>query len=352
MSHPARIARNKQYLAHLFGGPFRGHGIIAAPEPAGPQWQQDFTCSEHPLGEWVSWAVRNYERWCERSEALDDDAVPYVKVTTGTQVFAAAFGCPVRRIEGSNPVAVPLVRTAAEADRLPEPRWDAPPLDRVLEFAGLVRQQVGGDAPICVPDIQSPFDIAALIWHKEDLFLALYEEPQAVQRLVGKCHRLLETFLREYMRRFAPVNLIHYPTYWVPNHLGCSLSEDEAGNMSTPMFEAFCLPSLVALSESFGGLFVHCCATADYQYPSFLKVPHLRGMQRNMAGLRTADPARVVEAFSGRSVVVATGVEEAQNMEILRLARPDTRFLFDLPPKPLAEARGIYERLRAACPRS
>ena len=119
MSHQARVARNKQYLTDLFGGPFRGHGIIAPPEPVGPQWQQDFTCSEHPLGDWVTWAVRNYEQWSERLEVLDDDAVPYVKVTTGTQVFAAAFGCPVRRIEGSNPVALPLVSMAAEADRLP-----------------------------------------------------------------------------------------------------------------------------------------------------------------------------------------------------------------------------------------
>jgi hypothetical protein len=352
LSHQDRVARNQQFLSDLLGGCFRGHAIIAPPEPTSPEWQQDFTCSEHPLKEWAPWAVRNYELWCERSDALDDDAVPYVKVTTGTQVFAAAFGCPVRRVEGSNPLALPLVRTAKEADRLPEPHWDAAPLDRVLEFAALARQQAGPEAPLCVPDIQSPFDIAALIWHKEDLYMALCEEPEAVQRLVDKCHRLLETFLREYMRLFAPVNLIHYPGYWAPNHLGCSLSEDEAGNMNTAMFEAYCLPTLTALSGSFGGLFVHCCATANHQHRSFLKVPNLRAMQRNMAGVLTTDPRRVIDDFSGKSVVVVTGVEEAEDLEIVRMARPDTRFLFDLPPRPLDEARGLYERLRAQCPRN
>jgi len=154
------------------------------------------------------------------------------------------------------------------------------------------------------------------------------------------------------MRLFAPVNLIHYPGYWAPHSLGCSLSEDEAGNMNTPMFEAFCLPTLTALSESFGGLFVHCCATANHQHASFNKVPRLRAMQRNMAGVLTAEPRRVIEDFSGKAVVVVVGVEGDDNLGIARLARSDTRLLFDLPPKPLDEARPVYERLREVCPRS
>jgi hypothetical protein len=352
VSLEAFIARNKHFLADLFAGPFHGHGIIAPVVGENPGWAPDFTCSDHPVSEWVPWAVRNYRLWCEQLQVLGDDSVPYVSVTTGTQVFAAAFGCQVYCSQDTNPSARPLVWTAEEADRLVEPPCDAPPLDRVFEFAERVRALAGPQVPICVPDIQSPFDIAALIWNKADLYSAMYENPGAVKRLVDKCHHLLEAFLKEYVRRSSPVNLIHYPTFWAPNELGCSLSEDEAGNMSTAMFEEFCVPSLVDLSRAFGGMFVHCCATADHQHSSFLRIPRLRAMQRNFGEIQGADPRRTVADFSGRCVLPVVGVEEDWIVQILRLARPDTRFLFVLPARPLEELQPIYARLCALCPRS
>jgi len=195
------IARNQQFLTDLFTGPFRGHAIIMNPELPPKPVPEDYTCSAKPLEEWVSWVIREYELHCQSLEALDDDTVPYVRALTGTQVFAAAFGCPVHIYEDSNTCAVPLVTTAEEADRLPEPGLDAPSLARVFEFAQRVRERVGPDVPIGVPDIQSPFDIAALVWRKQDLYIAIYDNPGAVKRLVDKCHHLLKSFLLEYNKR-------------------------------------------------------------------------------------------------------------------------------------------------------
>ncbi len=349
MSLEIRVARNKRFLTDLFAGPFRGHAIIMDPEPTAPGWPGDFTCSERPVRDWVPWALRDYEAQCERLEALDDDNVPSVEVHTGTQIFAAAFGCPVHIFEGSNAGARPLVTTAEEADRLPEPALDTPPLDRVWEFAEEVQRRAGRGVPIRVPDVQSPFDIAALIWNKEDLFQALYDNPGAVQRLVGKCHRLLDAFLREFERRIPGCSFCHYPRAWAPPELGCWLSEDEAGSLSTAMFEEFCLPSLLDLSRAFGGLFMHCCATADHQYASFRKIPNLRGLNRVF---QTPGPRPAIEAFSGATVLMITGTDEPGIHELLQMARPDTRFLFNLAAQRPEEARRTYERLRALCPRS
>ena len=121
------------------------------------------------------------------------------------------------------------------------------------------------------------------------------------------------------------------------------LSEDEAGAMSVPMFEEFCLPSLIALSETFGGLSMHCCATADHQYANF------RALQRlfQEPGARPA-----IETFSGDTVIVIAGYGEEAVHEMLDLALPDTRFLVNMPAQPLDDARRTYERLRERCPRS
>ncbi len=190
-------------MRDLFAGPFPGHAIWMDPEGQirlieANGGHGDFTVSDRPVGEWLGWALENYEIKLAWHEAIGDDAIPYVKLSTGTQLFAAAFGCPVHQYDDDNPCARPIVSTAAEADRLETPSLDDPPLARVFELGRLVRERVGPEVPIGVPDIQSALDIAALIWRKEDLLLALITDPDAVNRLAAKCQRLLIEFFRRF----------------------------------------------------------------------------------------------------------------------------------------------------------
>jgi len=346
----ARIARNRRKLADLFVGPFPGHAIIMDPEPrdAGLKPYGDFTLGLLPQDRWLAHLLQGYEDRLGYHAALDDDSVPYVKLDTGTQLFAAAFGCAVHVYEDSNPAALPLVTTAEEADRLAVPSLDAPSLARVFEMVRLVRQRVGPDAPISVPDIQSAFDIAALIWRKQDLYVATKTDPAAVERLVAKCQALLIRFFDAFLREAGEVNLCHCPYAWASPELGVWLSEDEAGALSVRMFEEFCLPSLIELSERYGGLFVHCCATADHQYGSFKKIPDLRGLNRVF---QKPGPGPAIRAFSGQTVLMVAWTEEEKVFEMLDLALPGTRFLFNMPGRPLDEAKGALERLRARCAR-
>ncbi|MCS7222701.1 MAG: uroporphyrinogen decarboxylase family protein [Anaerolineae bacterium] len=344
----ARIERNRRRLAELFAGPFQGHAIIMDPEPRANELQRfgDFTLGLRPLSEWLTYLLRDYEDRLRWHEALDDDSVPYVKLNTGTQLFATAFGCSVHVYEDSPPVALPLVRTAEEADRLKTPSLDAPPLARVFEMAQMVRERVGTEVPISVPDIQSAFDIAAMIWRKEDFYVATKTAPEAVKRLVKKCQALLTCFLDAFIREVGEVNLCHCPYAWAPAELGVWLSEDEAGALSAHMFEEFCLPSLLELSDRYGGLFIHCCATADHQYGNFKKIPNLRGLNRVF---QSPGPRPAIEAFSGQTVLIVAWTQEDKVLEMLDMALPDTRFLFNMPGQPLDEAKATLQRLRKRC---
>jgi len=345
MNH--REQRKRQFLTDLFAGPFRGHAIIMNAEPVKAPYIGDYSIPGTPLLDWLPGVVQNYENAVRCSEALDDDNVPTLRLNTNTGIFASAFGCPLHVYEDSPAAARPVVHTAQEADHLPMPRLDTPLL-RFFEFAEMVRQRVGPEAPISVPDIQSAFDIAALVWHKEDLFAALYDAPEAVKGLADKCQTLLKMFWDEFARRFPERNLCHCPNAWAPPELGVWLSEDEAGSLSVPMFEEFCLPYLVELSRTYGGLFVHCCATADHQYGSFKKIPNLRGLNRVF---QAPGPRPAIEAFAGETVLMVAWTAEEEIYKLLEMALPNTRFLFDMGAKPLEEARGLYERLRARCPR-
>jgi len=345
----ARIEDNRRFLSDLFAGPFRGHAILMDPEMPPQPGEGDFTCSDLPPEEWLAYHLRGYEAMVQRSEAIGDDSVPYAKIHTGTQVFAAAFGCDVHIHEGSPPSARPLVREPADADRLRQPALDAPVFRKVFALAERLRERLGPDVPISVPDIQSPFDIAALIWNKEDFFVALLERPEAVRRLVDKCRRLLTEFLVEFRRRLPNCNYCHCPCAWAPPELGCWLSEDEAGSLSVGMFEEFCLPVLVGMAERFGGMFVHCCATADHQYESFKKIPNLRGMNRVF---QQPGPGPAIEAFTPGTVLMQAWCGEDFVHAMLDMARPKTRFLLNMPAQPIEDAKRTYERLRARCPRA
>lgn len=345
----SRIQRNQQFLTDLFAGPFRGHAIIVNPAPVECPLG-DFLLSDRPVREWLPTVVAKYEAHLAQLMKFEDDSVPYVNLNTHTGVFASGFGCKMVRFEGSNAAALHCVKNAAEADRLPARRWvDVPQLVRYFEMAELAQRELGPDVPVSVPDIQSPFDIAALVWDKEDLFAAMIETPAAVKTLVAKCHQLLKGFLQEFQRRFPAGNFIHCPNAWAPQRLGCSLSEDEAGSLSQEMFEEFCLPSLIDLSETFGGLFMHCCARADHQYANFRKIPNLRGLNRVFQ--YPPGPRPAVECFSGHTVLVEAWMTRAQFDELLDLAQPTTRYLLNLAFEDDETTRPLYDHLRTRCPR-
>jgi uroporphyrinogen-III decarboxylase len=302
--------------------------------------------SDTPVEQFASFVVKGYETSLDWHNKIEDDSVPYAILLTGTEVFAAAFGCPVHIPEYNLPFALPIVETAEEADKIAMPDINAKPLARIFEVARAVRERLGPDVPISVPDIQSPFDIAALVWKKESFFLAMHDNPDAVKRLVDKCHQLLKTFLLEYKAQLGEVNFCHCPVCaWAPSDMGCWLSEDEAGSLSTDMFEEFCLPSLTDLSETFGGLFMHCCATADHQYSNFNKIPNLRGLNRNF---QEPGPVPAIKAFAGKTVLMQGWSEEQM---LIDNALPESRYLFVHYNVPLDDAKREIERFRKRCPR-
>lgn len=349
MTH--RVARNRQFLTDLFAGPFRGHAIILPAPRVSSEAPDDFILSDRPVECWLPDAVADYRQQCRYLAALDDDSVPTARcLHTNTGVFASAFGCQLHAYEeDTNACALPAVRSAREADALPEPTLDGPALSRVIALARLVRRELGPKAPINVPDMQSPLDIAALVWDKSSFYTAMLDAPGSVLHLIDKCRRLLERFLTAFLAEFGEINLCHCPSFWAPPSLGLSLSEDEIGAISPALFAEFCEPSLTALSERFGGIFLHCCAYADHQYPGLRRIPRLRGLNRHFSA---CDWPLTLDTFAGKSVLTVAWMSADEVERLLDLAPPGLRFLFNPDARDLDEAKRVHDRLRARCPRS
>lgn len=253
LSSPRRVAYLIRYAPEL----------LPRPVPNPEMWRER-----------VEWIWQNYEYHLTRIGWLVDDTLPCLDMLTGTEIFAEAFGCPVHRTADEMPFALPLVRNAFEAGKLEVPSLDAPSLSAVFKAADELSCRAGFGALFRLVDLQSPLDVAALIWEKTDFYAALLENPDAVLTLTEKIKTLQFAFLDEWFSRYGKECIAHFPDYYLPQ--GVTFSVDEIGAISGKMFDQYCLPDLNQFSARYGGLGIHCCAHARHQWAHIKDVSGLR----------------------------------------------------------------------------
>ncbi len=242
----------------------------------------------------IEWVWNKYQLQLERMKWLHDDALPYLDMTTGTEIFAEAFGCGVYRPDFDLPAAKPLIHSASQIAKLRVPNISSCSLTYLFDMADELQARAGGEALVRLVDIQSPMDIAALIWEKSSFYAALMETPEVVLELAAKVGEFLCAFLDEWFGRYGQAFIAHYPDYYMP--YGVTLSEDEIGSVNSETFETFFLPELAALSKRYGQIGIHCCAGARHQWESFRALPNLRVL--NFVGPKM-DPWETYDFFGG-----------------------------------------------------
>jgi len=349
----SRISRNRALHANLFTRqPFERHAFVVQ-APAAPLWVTgDYTTSDRPVSAFVPAIVEDYRHWVALSDAVDDDAVPFARLMTGTHIYAVCFGAKPHFYTDNNPFAEPCVFSAAEADRMAEPKLEnCRPLMRVLELAAAVRRELGPDVTLGPPDMQTGFDTACILWDKTDLLCSMVETPDAVKRLAGKCARLLRSFIAAYRREFPNTTFGHCPATWTPPQCGPWVSNDECGVMSPEMFAAFCLPEMIELAQAFGGIGMHCCANAQHQFPLFRHIPGFYAFNRVPTGVGwEGDNATTVLGGPDGPTMVPGWVSPDDITTLLRQAPPGTRFVFNSAAMETADqAKAWLQAARAAC---
>ena len=346
-----QIQKNTAFLRSLFRKETAERPAFLARSSDIPifKWEDgDYTLSERPIERWVPWVVGDYQKQVDWLEKLGDDSVPVAKLTTGTHVFAQAFGCEVHKFDDNNPCALPLAMTIEEAERIEEPDlWNCRGLMRVFELGRLVQKELGPDAFLGPCDMQSGFDTACLVLDKSTLMCAMADpdERPAVARLAAKCASLYKKFLIELRKEFPTMSPGHCPGTWAPPEMGPWLSNDECGAVNTETFEELMLPELVDLAETFGGLGMHCCASADHQFKSFGKIPNFYAFNRVRSKLGWT-PIFNLAGPTGPTYVLAW-ISENDILELRAKAPAGTRFMFCWIGDNTAEAIGWLERMHS-----
>lgn len=220
------------------------------------------------------WSYRRYMLQLENMEKLHDNTIPHLTMITGTEIFAEAFGCPVHNPANDNPFALPLIRDVSEFSKIKMPKLEDTKLPQLFDMADRLRARAGSDALLSFPDIQTPMDVAALIWEKSDFYMAMFEEETAVKELACMVKEFMFTFLDEWFRRYGTEFIAHYPDYYMPS--GIAMSEDEIGIVSSDMYRENFRDELHEFAERYGAIGLHCCANANHQFANLREVPNLK----------------------------------------------------------------------------
>lgn len=226
------------------------------------------------MEERVEWSYRRYMLQMENLEKLNDNTIPHLSMITGTEIFAEAFGCRVHKPANDNPFALPLIRDVSEWYKIKKPRLEDTNLVKLFEMADRLKARVGDDVLFSLPDIQTPIDVAALIWDKSDFYISMFEEGEAIKELSSLIKELMFEFLDEWFRRYGPSFMAHYPDYYMP--YGITVSEDEIGIISSDMYKEYFRDELHEFAKRYGAIGIHCCADSNHQWGNLKEVPNLK----------------------------------------------------------------------------
>ena len=114
------------------------------------------------------------------------------------------------------PFALPLIHSAREVSGLKVPELSTSSLAYLFEMADTLVERAGPGALLQIIDIQSPMDIAALIWDKLTFYPALVEAPDAVLELAEKVKQFYVSVLDTWFDRYGVEFIAHYPAYYMP----------------------------------------------------------------------------------------------------------------------------------------
>ena len=215
---------------------------------------------------------------------LPDDAPCCIRPNFGTGIIASMFGAEITLVGDNMPWARPVggIETLRAIVESPLPHLGSGLGARVIEQYEFYHA-VLADYPACreaieitLPDLQSPFDTAELLWGSE-ILLAVNTQPDLVAALLDKIanqmlafYRAIDGLVRDSLRRDAQYQ------HAVPVRGKILLRNDTAVLVGPQIYEDLIRPSDTRLARELDGIAIHFCGSGQHQIDSMLAIP---GMQ-------------------------------------------------------------------------
>ena len=253
-----------------------------------------------------------------RLEHLDEDEIPLaVFLDQATVHEAVAFDLPVEYRAGSTPWGGHLITDIQQVDTLQMP--DLTRNRRLLETRHQLEQLrsiVDGLPVLTSVHLHAPFTMAAQIYNAQDLFLACYEEPERLHRLLDYCVRFFLHFERVKWQYGTSAEPLDEFVCWRESQLGVTrvwTSDDTASMASPKVYKEFVLPYNRMLYDNFEYVHLHMDGRWDKL------VPYVRQLQPDFCEVGGETDWQTVIETLGPTTVLQGGMPG----EIARTGTPD-----------------------------
>ena len=220
-------------------------------------------------------------------EHIPDDYVPVLHPWYGTTVVPSAMGVRVVYPEKEDPcLGKPILEDPEDIRKLrkPDPYRDGQ-MPRVLGCIDHMKSCT--DIPVCVTDCQGPLNIALGLAGVENLFIWMYEEPEAVKELMRFCTDVLVDWVKVQKKHAGhPLDGAAYPhAIEMPVGFGgVAFSDDDVVAMGTGMYREFVAPYNEQLIAAFGGGSMHLCGSARHQLDTVAGMARIRAVNNFCMG--------------------------------------------------------------------
>jgi len=250
-----------------------------------------FGNSDRPKEYWESPQVMiafQEEAFESHLSKVDDDTIPYFMPWFGTGVLASAFGSDVIMASGKGDdpaiqgIIINEIKDIAGLKKI-DPYNDGL-MPKVLEFMEYAKTH--SDLPIGLTDMNSPLSTATQLCGYENLFIWMYEEPEAVKDLLTIITESLIDWVKLQKEIIGePLDSSNgLQGVWSPKGTGIWLSDDDIVSVGSKQYGEFIVPQYSKIFSAFGGGSLHFCGSGLHQADNILSIKDIKAVNNSPMG--------------------------------------------------------------------
>ncbi|MEA1949876.1 MAG: uroporphyrinogen decarboxylase family protein, partial [Planctomycetota bacterium] len=208
---------------------------------------------------------------------------------------------------------------------------DAGQLAEGIRRIGLLAEAGDGLVAVSLLDMAGGLNVAADLLGGDDLYLAMYQQPQALECLLEKIQQLFLATIASQIESAGGqehITTTDFPDYWFPEGCKGHVSDDISANISPAMYDRFSRPFHNMIFEKYGGGGLHNCGPNPCLAGYLSHQPAIRSVDLNYEYSKNDLPA-IKEAFRKKALIYMGGLppelEEAIETfrQIMELMAPD-----------------------------
>ena len=285
------------------------------------------------------------------------DVPNFLEPWYGIGTIASAFGIDYHWSPGQAPGMKAAFQNVAEAlARDVVPIAETPIGQHTLEMIEYFMEKTGGRLPMSLTDTQSPMNAASFLIEINNFFMAVYDDPEGLKRLLDTMADLLIEFTRK--QRELIGGALVWPGHGFASSRawdGLGMSDDCIVMFSDEQYLEFAAPAMVKVGRAFDGTVFHSCGNWSAKAEAVRSLGELKMVDGAFSPETDPDPNEanaVAAAFAGTGIAVNARIvgdvdSIADAME--SLARPGMKLVVVTYCDTPEEQAMAYDRIHAAC---